>query len=909
MARYPKLRRLFRLDLGHADVERGIDDELQFHFDMTWKELMSQGLREEEARREAARRFGDVNAARESIAALDRQRITHERRAEWWRNVAQDLRYAVRGMRLNPAFTIAVVATLAIAIGANATMAGVVDRLLFRPPPLLANASEVNRLYFIRTIEGKESPTTNISYRRFLDMARFSRTSAESFAFYDSEIAIGTGEASREVLIGLATPEMWTTFRVTPALGRFFAKDEDKPPTGTAVAVLGFGFWQSEYGGRADVIGQTMQIGEARYTIIGVAPQGFQGMSPRPQAAFVPLTAGTREIFGSPDQRVTFEEYGRSWIEMAVRRKPGVSDAAATTDLTNAFIASYRLAVAQNPRAMPIDELRPRVVPGSAVRERGPQQSQESKVSLWLVGVTLVVLLIACANVANLLLARALRRQREIAVRLALGVSRKRLVSQLMTESVVLALTGGAVGLALAQWGGRMLNTLLLGGRDAGNALTDPRILTLTLVVTLLCGLLGGLLPALHISRPGIIEALKAGGREGNIRRSRTRSGLLVVQGALSVVLLVGAGLFVRSLNNALSVHLGYDPEHVVLVSPQWRGYPITAALSMTIKNDLTGRALALPGVEAVGRSESVPFQSNIVMDLFTAGVDSVNRLGEFYYHAVTPGYFAAMGTKAVRGRLIEEQDRAGSQPVMVVSEGMSKRIWKGADPIGKCVKVDADTVPCSMVVGVVENIRRGSLDEVEDPGLQYYVASAQTSRPAAGRLFIRVKGDGAASAEGIRRALQPAMPGASYLNVESLGKIVSGNVQQWKLGATMFTAFGVVALLLAAIGLYGVIAYNVAQRRHELAVRVALGANGSRVMQLVVKEGVLIAAAGVVVGGIIAVASTRFVSGLLFKVSPYDPTVFVSVAAALFVVATIASVVPARRASRVDPIDALRGD
>jgi len=390
------------------------------------------------------------------------------------------------------------------------------------------------------------------------------------------------------------------------------------------------------------------------------------------------------------------------------------------------------------------------------------------------------------------------------------------------------------------------------------------------------------------------------------LHRSHLRTALLVFQAALSVVLLVGAGLFVSSLRNVRTVDLGYEPEHVLFVSPEMRGVALTDSELAALQRRLAERARAVAGVEAAGRSLTVPFWLNSTEDLFVPGIDSVNRLGEFYLHAVSQGYFEAMRTRIIRGRGITDGDRAGTPRVIVVSHSMARKLWPNKDPLGQCVKVGADTTPCSTVVGIAEDIRRGSFDK--DEGLQYYLPLAQRDDHAGG-LFVRTRGDARREAERIRRELQRLMPGVSYLTATPLQDVLDKSARAWHLGATMFTIFGGLGLLLAAVGLYAVMAYTTAQRTHELGVRIALGAQARDVVRLVVAGGVRVAVAGIAIGAAVALLGGPFVAPLLFNTSPKNPSIFAAVGLTLLATAALASLVPAWRATRVDPNVALRSE
>ncbi len=519
---------------------------------------------------------------------------------------------------------------------------------------------------------------------------------------------------------------------------------------------------------------------------------------------------------------------------------------------------------------------------------------------------SIVVLLIACANVANLLLARALRRKREIALRLALGVTRGRLLSQLMTESLLLAVLGGAVGMVIAHWGGAALRAGLLPQSEAAAGFRDTRTVLYAAAAALVVGLLTGLAPILQATRADLTNDLKAGTREGTYGRSRTRVVLLVLQGALSVILLVGAGLFVRSLGNVRDIRLGYDVEPVMMANLNMRGMQLDSTATIALRRRLLEVATSIPVVENASLQVGVPFWSSWSVGLYVEGIDTVSRLGSFMVNAVSPSYFDTFGTRLLRGRGIEAGDVDGGPKVIVVSDKMGKVLWPGKDPIGQCIRISADTMPCTQVVGVAEDIKAGSLKP--DSNFYYYVPATQFS-PQSGGLFIRVRGDAKRHLETVRKRLQQEMPGASYVKLTPFSEVMGQQTQSWRLGATMFVAFGVLALVLAAVGLYSVIAYNVTQRQHELGVRMALGARGPDVIRLVVTDGLRVVGVGVAVGLLVALWAGKFVAPLLFSVSPRDPSVFALVATTLIGVAIAASWMPARRASRVDPNVVLRSD
>ncbi|MGH7637162.1 MAG: ADOP family duplicated permease, partial [Gemmatimonadaceae bacterium] len=726
------------------------------------------------------------------------------------------------------------------------------------------------------------------------------------------EMAVGVGENAFEMQVGAVSASFWSLFDARPALGRFFTAAEDTTPLGASVVVLSYPFWQSRYGGRTDVLGERLKIAKVDYEIIGVAPKGFAGVSTtRIPVAWVPITtyAGTEFTWNPDDLSNWYAKYNISWMQMYARRKPDVTQEQADADLSNAYRRSYAAQREMSPATTLAEIAKPRAIAGSVLAARSPQPSEVSKVARWVSGVAIIVMLIAAANVANLLLARALRRRREVAVRLALGVSRGRLLSQLLTESVLLAVVGGVVGLAIAQWGGAVLTTLFLPSGETLSVARDSRTLIFAGAAVLFVGLLTGLAPALQSRRADLTTALKSGAREGTYHRSRTRTALLLAQGALSVVLLVGAGLFVRSLDNVRSLSMGYEIDPIIWVGVEERGETLTPAEKRSLREKLAEEARALPNVASASRAVTVPFWMTWDEGIIIPGIDTsvTNAMGSFRIQGAAPEYLETMGTRLLRGRFVDRTDTENSPKVMVVSETMAKKLWPGKEALGQCVRIgQSDTIPCTTVVGITEDVRAD--DSFADDRMLYYFRPITQANLTGGGVFVRVRGPSAErEAESVRRTLQKFMPGAAYVTTTPMSEIFAPTIRPWRLGATMFVAFGGLALVLAAIGLYSVIAYNVTQRTHELGVRVAFGAQVRDVIRLVLGEGLRITTLGIIVGAGIALYAGRFVAPLLFRVEPTDPLVFGGVIAVLLLTATLAALVPAIRAARVDPNVALR--
>jgi putative ABC transport system permease protein len=818
--------------------------------------------------------------------------------------IRQDVRYAARGLVARPTFTVGVALTLALGIGANAAVFSLVDRLLFRPPAYLKDASRVNRVYFAQTFARTEHVQQHTSIGRYLDLKKGATTLSTVAAFATQRRAIGDGTAMRELLVTGASAAYFDLFDARPVLGRFYTEDDDRLPRGAPVAVLGYTLWQTDFAGQPDVLGRQLRIGGTSYTVIGVAPKGFTGLTTDVvPAVYVPFAAFVWDA--RPGDHTS--DYHWQFLELVARRATGVTAEIATADLSAAVEQSF---VAAGVGAADRAAARPRAILGPVQVERGPDAKPEARVALWAVGVAAMVFLIACANVANLLLARAIARRREVALRLALGVSVGRLLRQLLIETTLLALLGAAGALVVAQGVEGLMHARFLLPDAGVPVLADARTIGIVCLTSMAAMVIIGIAPAWQARQSDLVRALGAGAR-GTGRTSRLRMLLLATQVTLSVVLLIGAGLFVRSLQAARGLHLGYDADAIVVVSDHVRGSQRSPGTRfVTLEHALSDAAMTLPGVVAATPAPTVPFFGfeGRPLSVDGIGVDDVDLLGNFILQVGTPDYFRTMGTRLVRGRGFESADRADAPPVVIVSQGMGVALWSGRDPIGQClyIHVGKDSPPCSRVVGVAEDTRLQSLDLPRE--YAYYVPLAQYPDPT-GTILVRVGGHAEDFADAVRRQLQPLMPIDAYLTAVPLEDMLATPTRSWQLGATMFVAFGGLALIVAAIGLYSVIAYGVAQQTREIAIRVALGARRATVVGLVLQRGLTFVLASAGAGMFVVAMTTRWTADLLFHVSPTDPLVFAGVVGVLLVVALAALYVPARAATQVDPISVLRAD
>ena len=897
MSGFDGVRRVFRLGIGGGDADREVERELAHHFEATVEELMARGRSASEARIEAGRRFGDERRYRRELRRLARGRDRRERAG--WRLGAggRAVADALRGIARAPGLSLAVVLVIGLGVGVNATMFGMLDRLFLRAPEHVEAADEVRRLFVTRRGSNGDIFTaryhTYPDYRDWKDLEAFSSVAA----FSNRSLTVGQGEEAGSRPVTLATHELLSLLGARTALGRWFSAEDDAFGA-EKVAVLGHSFWRGRFGGDEGVLGRAVDVGGASYTVVGVAPPGFTGVGLEPVDVWLPFHAAGEVEEGG---REWVESRGWYWFEVVGRLAPGVPPEAANEAATVAHRRGRSEQESYDAEA--------RVTAEPLLLARTSLASEEARVVPWLTGVAAMVLLLTCANVANLLLARGVQRRRDAAVRLALGAGRGRLIGAGVLEAVLLALMGGAAAWLLAILAGDLLRAFLLpdvGWTEGGDR---GRILLFSAALAAIAGLLAGIVPAVRGTRPELVTAdLKGGGRGSTRGRSRLRGGLTVFQAAVSVVLLVGTGLFMLSLRNARDVDLGFEPDRVLAVRLQPAG-PYPGGEEMTrLYREARDAVRGLAGVESASILTSTPFRSSrgIGDDLRVPGLDSLprTRAGGAYIHAVSGDYTETMGVNVVRGRGITEgDDAATAPPVALVNRTMAGLVWPGADPLGQCLILRDG--PCTTVVGVVEDARRFALEE--DEAMQYYIPLAHMPYPwPPSHLMIRTPRP-AALAGPVQRTLRDALPSVRLVTTEPYAQSIAPEYRAWRLGTTLFGAFGGLALLVAALGLYSVLAFDVSQRRVELGVRGALGADRTRLVRMVLRDGLRLTLLGVAAGLVVAVIAARWVEPLLFHVPPRPPALLTGVAVAMLAVAALASGIPALRAARVPPAEALQ--
>ena len=815
-----------------------------------------------------------------------------------------DAQFAWRSLKRNPGVTALIVMTFTLGIGVNSATFSLLDRIYLRPPIRVSAPHSVRRIWVSMMFEdGRQFvPSLSGPLYRVIRRAWGDSNRVALFA-HPNPAHLGGSRRGREVQQMVASSNYWSILGLKPQLGRFYVAEEDRTAAGARVAVLSDQFWRAQFGGDSAVIGKSLRLDAQRYAIVGVAPAGFVGDNNlEPVDVWLPLATYQPEWMREP-----ILESNSMYIFQAIARV-GPNDKLDAFDkrATQAVRAFYR--TLKNGADTLVT-----VTTGSIIYARGPgQQQQEHLISTRLSAVALIVFIIAVANVINLLLARATRRRREIAVRLALGVGRWRLVRMLTCETLLLAAIAAVASVLAAWWGGIVLRSLLLPNVRFTDSPMDLRIIAFTFGIAAGVGLIAGIVPALQTTNPDLTRALKEGAREGTVQRSRLRTALVMTQAALSVVLLVGAALFVQSLRNVRAVNIGYDPRRTVIGSIDFdAGQRPTSAVQGTRAAEVVRRIEHAPGVLAVARTTNVPMWGFSVTTIWI-GSDSTFPVKKSYpaLNVVTRNFFAATGLRLIRGsNFIEDRD---APPQVVINEAMAQQMWPGSDPLGQCIRFDGRTSACYAVVGIVETSRRSNI--IEDPVPQYYLPMTNLPKSLqdwsnATVVLVRVATDAAPRVEAmLTQTLKETFPGG-YPDVRLLSDIIDRQYRPWRVGAALFTGFGLLALIVAVVGIYSTVSYGVSQRTHEFGVRIALGARVADVLRLVLRDGLTPVGIGVLIGIALAIASTRLVVTLLYGVAPTNPLVMVSVSFTLLVVAAAATLMPAWRAIRVDPMLALRAE
>ena len=803
----------------------------------------------------------------------------------------RDIKYSLRRLLKSPGFTAVVVLTLGLGIGANTAIFSVVNTVLlqplrFREPDRLVT---IFHFYQSEALNNLEAPVSAAGFRDYRDKTK----SFEAVAVETGWAAnlTGTGDPER-VPAARVSGDYFRVLGVAPQLGRIFGRDEDEQGK-NKVVVLSDGLWKRIYGADRGIVGKTMQLNGQSFTILGVMPEGFRAFFNSDADIWTPLALDLKQFDPS--------NYTNEWLNLYARLKPGVSATRANAEM-HAFAEQVRrlypnaVGTKWTLKVKTLDEL----ATGSI-----------RPALLVLLGAVGFVLLIACANVANLLLARVTSRQKEVAIRTALGADRWALVRQLLTESVMLALAGGLLGLGIAYWSVKTLVATVPSiprGSDLG---IDGTVMAFTLGLSVLTGLLFGVVPALHTSRASLHDTLKEGGRSGSadVSGRGLRRALVVGEVALALTLLIGAGLLIRSVARLQRVTPGFDPDRLLtfdLSLPNAK-YP-NDTIRQQFFESMIERVSHVPGVVAVGGTSTMPFggswsTGSFGIEGYQPGPNQPGPWGDI--RAVTPDFFRAMRVPLLQGRAFGTQDTRTSQMVVIIDEELARKYYGGQNPIGKRVIFSAPPDSMRTIVGVVGHTMHEGLDK--KPRIQLYLPYAQLGGIPSMSVAVRTTGDPLLMARPVRDAIHEVDKDMPLSNVRSMDQMLESSLGQRRLSMILLGAFSAIALLLASIGIYGVLAYSVTQRSRELGIRMALGAARGRVLRLVIGQGMALAVVGIGIGLVGAFALTRLLGAQLYSVKPTDPATFAGVSLLLAAIAFVATLVPALRATRVDPVVALR--
>jgi putative ABC transport system permease protein len=882
-------KRFFRLPWRSTrQIRADVDEELGFHLDMRIDELVSLGHSRDAARSQALREFGDLDDARRYIGAVDHDIEAAQRRSEIMYDLWQDIGYTIRKLRAAPAFSLAAIVTLALGIGANTAIFSVVNGLLLEPLPF-PQADRLVRVVY--TQQGHQDVSTPMD----LIDNRSRATKFAGFALVEGATAnLVRDNNDAERMQGVRVSANWfSLLRARPVVGRFFA-DNDDQPNAPNVVVVSEELWRRDFSADSNIAGKVVRINATPFTIIGVAPA----------AQRYPVTA---ELW--MPKRITTQEFndgsrGARWLGLLARVKDDATIAEANTEVKRISEAMEK----QFPEVL-------RERRASLVTVQSFLTGDMRKPLFIMLGAVALVLLIACANVANLLLVRSTAREGEMAVRTALGAGRGRLVRQLLTESVLLSLAGAAVGLLVAKFGMHEMLSRAPANLPLVNTVSiDGRTLLLTVVVALVTGVVFGILPALQAGNHDLATALRAGSRGTRSRPSahRAKQAIVVAEVALAVTLLTGAGLLLHSFVKLLSVDPGFRPEGVISMKVALPGRAYDSTATRNFIRAVEERARALPGAKNVALANFIPLDGASYGFTFLIRGRPPLRPSEepsTEVRQVTPDFFATLGMPVLRGRAITASDQPGTTKVLVVNQTLAKKFFPDGNAVGQWLAIGwgADTTgEWRQIVGVAGDVRSSALSDAPEPTVYVPIMQAPYSNLS---ILVRSNASPATLAAPLRAIVRDLDHEIPVYSVQTMEERVANSVGRQKFYATLIAIFAGVALVLSAVGLYGVIAYAVSQRTHELGVRVALGATGDRITRMVVGEGLRLTAVGAVLGIAGSLLAGRLVATLLFGVTTVDPVTLAAVVAVLAIVTMLASWLPARRAARIDPLIAIRGD
>jgi len=803
-------------------------------------------------------------------------------------DLPQDIVFAVRTALRSPAPVVAIVITLALGLAVNAVVFDVVDHLLLSPPAGVGDPGKLTRLGFV----GPDGVEFQTSYENYLALRDHVGAFESVAALGRIDLPIGRGESAWQSHAMFVTPSFFTALDVHPAAGRFFLPTEDRIPEGDLVVVISYGVWHRDYAGDPSVLGRHVEVRGRPFTIVGVAPRGFSGVDIGRVDVWIPYSVGAGNN-GGPK----WYAGGGFWTEIVARRR---SDREVPAEETEATIALRRAQQAIDPKAPPVRAV---LVSIAGSRNADGTPTTRARVALWLSGFSLLVLLIAIANIGNLVLARTIQRRRELGIRFALGATRARVARLLMTESLLLATLGFAVSLLVATAGAAFVRRVVLADLVWDDAALGARATLFGAAAAIAIGVIVGVIPVMQLARREYVSNLGSQSVRSMRRGERLRASLLLTQATLVTVLLVGAGLFIRSLERAKATDLGFDASHALIASVQndTRGFG-SAQFWERAYAALRGR----PGLEDVSLTLTVPFTWNLGMSVRIPGSDRTPDVA--YLNSVSEDYFKALGMHLLAGRTFAGADGEHAQRVVVVNQKLAHTLWPGKDAVGQCV-IAGDDSACTTVVGVVADAHIFELRETVSMQLFMPIAQGSSAGFPAAALVARTSGDPELAVAMVRRALLDLEPGLLNVNVRAMPHDLEPYLRPWRLSATVFEILGPLALAVAGVGLYGLIAFGISRRSAELAVRSALGASPHRLTWFVLREGLTLTLSGLALGITISLSGGQLLAPLLYDVDPSDPAVYLAVIGSLLGVALLASARPAWSVARTDPAQALRAE
>ena len=900
MAQSPRYR-----DFIRPNPRRELEDELRFHLETEVEELIAAGRAPAEARQEALAKFGDVDRFLSECGESDRKRLGRRQRARLFDMIRQDFRYAARGLLRRQAFSISAILVLAIGVGANASVLSVVDHLFLRPPAVVDSPDRIRRVFVERR---RDDDSRYFQVRFSLPEARIIdstvRDQFPSTIYYRTSVRLATETGSAaDAMASWVSPEYFGVLGVGLHAGTLFDAGDARPGA-PPTAIVSWRYWNRELRADPRALGRIVRVDGAPVIVRGIAARGFTGIDVDVTDIFLPIeslssTSGQR----GPD-------WFQSWGTIAFRVLARIPEEGDERQLASRIWLATETAARERQLAHPTLRAASilRAVPAPLLISRGPEEASRSEaIAAALAGLQLLLLAIATANVGNLLLGRAMDRQREVAVKLALGMSRLRLAAQVAIESLCLAGLATIIALIVATWTGSVLRSMVIPGTQLSTAPVDLRVAVIVLATGLGAGLIASTVPLASTMRRDLVEMLKGTSREGG-GRSRGRSFLVGVQTSLAVILLAGTGLVGRSLYNLRHDDLGIDVPRGVIVSAEPGEIPIPMP-------EVARIARTIPGVVSVALTREAPLLSQLgVRSLFTRDRDSISGVAnDVGYVAAEPGYLHVVGTRLTSGRDFTPDDDAGTAKVMIASAEFARRIWPGRNPLGECVRINAADGDCYTVVGVAQDAR--VFDIIEEPRPTFYVPLDQRPgrRPGTDSMVsaiaIKVSGTVAPVMERLRQMVGDTGTTIRTRHVISMSELLEPRYKPWEQTARLFAGFTCLALLLTVIGLYGVLNYLVTLRQRELGVRMALGADRRLVMRMILGEGIARLGTGVVIGVVVMYFAARVLKPLLYHVSPRDPLVIAAAISGILISGVLAALFPAVRAMRLDLSATLRQD